>query len=352
MDPHFIENSDSTDNLGVIDFLTELSSKPALFKGFGTTIQEMTPLFTLPLNSMIAKLNSTNLWHHNVLCPIICLKNDLVIGVFENVNRTKCTHFYSVSCFSNQVEYKHFNGYTKLMQRENVLYCYSSKTSQGNSYSVGHYRPDKDTQVNFDTSLLSRFSYMGRSNFKRLLIFFAEYHQIKVVDEHNHSDLDFRPETATVAIHTHIRSKSSPSTFEAMMQMGLKHHASILIFPSIDKQDGKSMWDSCIIHHPYQHKVDALDKLKHIVPNTESETYAYHTTRGLIPNNCESGFYMMLYSFIGHRTCNVNKFIDAIKQLQSEDDIDDKVRRWIHSIVNNTTHNHLPSWIEQVICQE
>ena len=346
LDPAYMENPGPPDILGVINFLEELSSNPVHFTGFGRTVKQMEPLFNLPLSSIIAHLNNTKYWPYTVICPIICLKYDLVIGIFENNNKIKKTHFYSVSMFSNAVECKHYNDYTKLTQRDEVIYFYTSKTTSGNQIS-GYYKPEANSEVKFDFSLNSKFSYLGRSNFKRVYNIFTDHHEIKQIDEQNHNTHDLRPETAMVVIHTHVKGTTCGTTLQEIIQMGLSHHALILIFPPC--ANDTSHWDSCIIHHPFQHEADALNTLKKIVPATKSESYAYYHIKGLIPTNCESGFYMMLYGFLGHKISNVNRLVEAINKLQAEDELGQKVRSWIHHTMNNRTNSDLPSWLEQVI---
>ena len=248
--------------------------------------------------------------------------------------------------FSNAVECKHYNDYTKLTQRDEVIYFYTSKTTSGNQIS-GYYKPEANSEVKFDFSLNSKFSYLGRSNFKRVYNIFTDHHEIKQIDEQNHNTHDLRPETAMVVIHTHVKGTTCGTTLQEIIQMGLSHHALILIFPPC--ANDTSHWDSCIIHHPFQHEADALNTLKKIVPATKSESYAYYHIKGLIPTNCESGFYMMLYGFLGHKISNVNRLVEAINKLQAEDELGQKVRSWIHHTMNNRTNSDLPSWLEQVI---
>ena len=224
-------------------------------------------------------------------------------------------------------------------------------TLSGN-VSSGYYKPEADFQAKFDFSLNSKFSYLGRSNFNRVFKFFTDHYQIKHVDKQNHNTHDLRPETETVVIHTHVKGKTCGTTLQGFMQMGISHHALILIFPPCpnDTQQNTSHWDSCIIHHPFQHEDDALNTLKKVVPATQTESYTYHNIKGVVPDNCESGFYMMMYALLGHKSSNVNELITAFNQLQSEHEVGFKVRRWIHSIIvyHRQSRDNLPSWLEQL----
>ena len=60
---------------------------------------------------------------------------------------------------------------------------------------------------------------------------------------------DFRPEQPrTVLIPTKVICHD-PKNLRQLMQMGITHHALILIFPC---QQNEEIWEACIVHHPLQ----------------------------------------------------------------------------------------------------
>ena len=66
--------------------------------------------------------------------------------------------------------------------------------------------------------------------------------------------------------------------------------------------------------------------------------------------DCESAFYVILYTVIGHRTSSWRDFENSMQNLSTEEDLSHKVRQFVCSVVSGETENNfVPNWLEQII---
>ena len=346
------------DALGIISFMEQLYSCARPFTGFGRGVKENCRTFNLALPSLLAFLKNVHLndLNHNVLCPIISLQHKLSFGVLEiATNRKRLTHFYSFDPFKEQVEYKQFKEYTVLIDHHEVLYLFSS------SSQTGYYMPStlRHRHWNHDNTIKTNFSYLSNDNYDRVFQKLQSKYDLDLVSQHEMQPANFRPETdhSTVILPTHIKCESFGLSLLQMMQRGIKHHALIIIFPCkdsvIESYTGRGEWDTCVVHHPLQEMHDAMATLQSFLCNAPTEgSYNTECIQGRCPENCEANLYMMLYAYLAHKVRSLANFKVAMRKLHTEDDLNRKVRMWVHQLANEIEGEGgvplPPVWIEQL----
>ena len=346
----------ANDTLGIIPFLEQLYSCARPFTGFGKSVKEHCGILNLALSAVLAHLKNVQMndLNHSILCSIVSLQHKLSIGVLEIAeNKARSTHFYSFNPFSQQVEHKQLNGYTALIDRQEVLYLFTS-TSQ-----TGFYMPSTTHHWTHDDKIKTNFSYLSNDNFGRVLQLYQNKFKLNVVSQHAIEPAQFRPESTTVIVPTHVMCRNFGSSLPQMMQCGIQHHALILIFPC--QTSNEECWDTCIVHHPLQEQMSALSVLQGFLDHAPPEgKYSSECIPGNQPENCEANLYMILYAFIAKMTKSFTAFKAALEKLGSEDDLSRKVRLWVHQVANSTEGAEgdesrtepLPMWIEQLTIRD
>ena len=368
LDPNYIEQihqagrsnngetkmlSSENDELGIISFLEQLYSCAKPTNVFSRSLKAHCRTYGLALSTVVAGLKNkrANELDHKFLCPIVCLRHKFTIGVLEiAANKEKVTHFYSFDAFSQQVEYKLFRGYTALIDRDDVIYFFTS------SSQTGYYMPNNIHNWKHDRTIRTNFSYLSNSNFTRVFQIFQDKYQLSVVSQQLIDSAQFRPEITTVAIPMHVTCNDFGTSLLRMMQRGINHHALILIFPCQNSRiEG---WDACIVHHPLQEPQSAYSVLNHFIQGAPDEgNYNLECIKGKCPENSEASLYMLLYAYIAHKTKHLTHFRAALEKVYTEDNLSEKVRLWVHQVanragagvnVNEDMNEDIPIWIEQM----
>ena len=129
--------------------------------------------------------------------------------------------------------------------------------------------------------------------------------------------------------------------------MGIKQYALLMIFPYDER---KQYWNACILHHPLQEQdMNAKDRLKELFPNVEIEQYKVEYIKGVKLEECESGFYMALYSVVSHKCKSLEEFKQAIESLEIEQDLCPKTREWFCQLMTKKRkYDYIPQWIQQL----
>ena len=329
------------------EFMQELSSCGRIFKGFSNSVHQNCKIFALPLESIIALLNNppTDGLNHQTICPIFSLKFKMSIGVFERKENSKCTYFYAFNPRTQQVECQVVNEYCVLVDQGHFIYLYSSDTH------IGYYKPSLGHQLRnrsyfhvFDTP----YSHLHSECFKDTIRVFANAHGINILGEDDARGHRLQIHSRTAVIPTFITSTTpNSSSFMDILQINVKHHAQVLIFP-YNTIRGK--WDACIVHHPQQNQLDAQNLLCSILNNSNDRNmYNHQCMKGILPSESESGFYMILYMLIGYHSYSLDDFSTSLGKLQTEENLCQKLKQWMHQIVNDEREQtYIPRWLEQV----
>lgn len=356
LDSNYLENRDkNTDFFDLLPFLEELQSSDYSFGGFHKNAIDLCPHLAMPLGQLLSHIRKIpfHQWCHKIICPLTCMKHhNLTLAVFECINRIKVTYFYSFNTTLGQVECKRYDGgYTTLMDRPQVLYLYS------NEKKAEHYSPisdeDQISQNNWhsDCSIIGKFSRPGTHNIIRYIDIFRERYLMSLfLDEDQMKNHDFRPEQPrTVLIPTKVICHD-PKNLRQLMQMGITHHALILIFPC---QQNEEIWEACIVHHPLQAPSSARIVLNTLTNRAPTHgTYTNHCVEGRKIDESESGYYILLYSYLGTNCSSVRQFKEAMHLVHCEEYLSNKVRLWTHQAVVNRGNNSnflTPAWLEQML---
>lgn len=339
---------ESDNLLGMIPFIEELSACGRPCAGFSPSIIQNCSYMSLPLHALTVYLKNTNqveLRHHTV-CPIFCLKYKISLAVLEYSNRSRVTYFYGFNQALDKVECQKRKGYNILLDRCNIIYISCS------SNTFGYYQSNEGHKIYTKSQLemlQTKYSHMTPVFFQECMTKLTNAHNIIVVDINVLQDHSLRMHVTTAVLHTYITSTlCTPTT---LIQKDVAHHALILIFPY--NKDIKK-WESCILHHPLQEQEeDANTKLKALAPCIEIELYHTEYIKGIVPEDCESGFYMLLYTIISHKSSSMTNFKKAMMKLRTEKNISTKTRDWIHQIMNNERDvDYVPQWIKELVVFE
>ena len=337
---------ESHDFLGLTSFAEELSTSTTCFTGFGTSVTDLSSHLRLPLRTLAKMLRTTDpsQLSHKTICPFFCLKFKMLTAVIVPDKRDKFTFFYGFNSRTEQVECRRVRKYNVLIDRRHAIYLYSTKTN------TGYYKPIEGhpaRHISFYKTLCTKYSHLSDTCLMEILTMFKEAHAIELLNEKELQDDSLRPHDKTAIMHTHVTS-ANPRGISLMelLQVGIRHHALMLIFPY--KQKG---WEACIVHHPLQEECKAESTLATFISQAPVEgIYNQYCIRGMTPVDCESGFYIILYMVIGHRTKSWSHFGTSIKKLSTEEDLSHKVKEWVYRALNGETpKNFIPNWLGQII---
>ena len=279
---HLDTSGHRPDTLGLFQFLKELSCSHLMpGTGFDDSVVDCCPNLQKPLKSLLSEIvTGWDQLTHKFWGPIACLKHhNLVLGVLENIGRTKNTYFYAFNRDKQAVECRKVKGLGMLIDRKQTLYLYSYKTSSS------HYGPEYvSEQKNVPRwchhhSLTGDFSQIGPKTFTKYIARFVEYFNLTNlhVDEESLNPCDYRPELGdNMVVATSVTSKSNLLRY--LRQKGVQHFALIMIFPV---KRFNELWDACIVHHPLQHRSCAKEVLREVISRAPKEgKYTFHSIKG------------------------------------------------------------------------
>lgn len=356
IDNSYIENSEfNSDHFGLLAFLEEFTAVTSGFDGFDANALGQCKKPLAPLDGLFAELKdlSPSQWRHEIVCLLTCLKyNNLALGVFTvNDCKHRTTLFSAFNPFTGKVEQEQLDGgYTMLTDRPNTLYLYKAKDTSN------HYSPTESQKaveyhrLNFSHSIIGKFSHLGTTSFQRLALMLKEQNNMRLVFDIHEMERDmFRPEhPTTVVIPTHVTSKEGTTMCE-VMQLGVKHHALMLIFPCHWRDTNKQQWDICIVHHPLQYRECAMSVLNTFIGKAPDQgMYSSHCLVGKKSEGSESGYYYLLYAYLGSKCSSLIRFRRLIKRASLEDQLIRKIRHWIEASVCQGGTNTPPTWLEQL----
>jgi hypothetical protein len=334
------------DLLGLTSFAEELSTSTTLFTGFSTSVTELNSHLRLPLRTLAKMLRTTDpsQLSHKIICPFFCLKYKMLTAVIVPDRRDKFTFFYGFNSRTEQVECKRVTKYNVLIDQHHAIYLHSANNT------TGYYKPIEGHpahHISFYKTLATKYSHLSDTCLMEILTMFKEAHAIELLNDKELRDDSLRPHDKTAIMYTHVTSATPRGTsLMELLQVGIRHNALMLIFPY--KQNG---WEACIVHHPLQEESKAESTLATFISQAPVEgIYNQHCIGGMTPVDCESGFYIILYMVIGHRTKSWRHFETSIRKLSTEEDLSHKVKKWVYRALNGETRkNFIPNWLEQII---
>ena len=335
------------DPLGLISFVEELSSCPLPFTGFSQGIYQQCNDLKLPLRTIATILRSTepSKLSHKIICPFFCLKYKMLLVVMDVENRVNSTFCYGYNQRLRQVECRKIKKYNVLVDRNQALYLYTSALRRGfYKPSDSHPARCKSRHFNFHT----KYSHITPSFIQEILSILRKGHNINLISGSQFEEHSFRPLEDTAIMYAKVSSQNPRGIgLSELLQTGIEHNALVLVFPYRE-----SKWETCIVHHPLQNEMDAKQVLNSLLQEIapSSEIYNSMSLKGVQPEDCESGLYILLYALIAHKTKSREHFIHSMKMLKTEEDLYYKARTWVQRLLTNTRHqDYLPNWVEQII---
>jgi ubiquitin C-terminal hydrolase len=186
---------------------------------------------------------------------------------------------------------------------------------------------------------------MGINAFEKSLTTLKEAYKIEIFLRNDETeDFNLRPEYP----HSVIKSSSiieQNQKLSYLSQYGIEHIALIFVFPT---QNENEEWDVCIVHHPRQDRESAQNRLLAFMDNYPNpELYNLHCVKGRYIEECESGFYMLLYAYLGFQSKLLSNFLHAMTNASQEPDLKVKCRQWIQAVHRTRARVILP-WMTQL----
>ena len=235
------------------------------------------------------------------------------------------------------------------LEERGAIYFFTSTSSNRTSY----YDPGWDRWP-IESKLRLKYSHLIGQALENTVMAIKEAHQITMHSPDTNSLS--RPHDRTFFMNFSFATFNCESLDEFLMR-GLNLPALVLGFPSATEK-----WNACIVHHPLQNKSDAINllytTLHQSVDNNgppsddHNDPPQLHAVSGLQPQECELGFYIILYMMIGHKSNSFGQFNHAIQKAQEINDIGFRVRTWVHEIENRVKpKDYIPHWLE-IICQQ
>lgn len=340
---------ETDDLIGLIPFIEELSTCGKPFKGFSPSVLENSAHLTLPLHSIAVYLKSTpkNKLCHRVICPLFSLKYQTSVGIFELNKKSQTTYYYGFNSRYGHVECLKERGYKAIQFQEDIIYL--SITNK----EMGYYRPSQAHKMcnrsRLDT-LDRKFSHLSSTCLQQSMSLIAKAHNITILSVDDPQEHSLMPHETTVILHSHIIQDSSlKSTYTELIQRDIKQHALIIIFPY---NQYLKRWDSCIMHHPSQNlnEQNAQYRFCQMLPAIK-DCESYHTLymKGITPEDCEIGFYLILYMIVSHNTKSLGDFQISMNRLNSESNLHQKTREWVHQVMSNQRESKfIPQWLKEI----
>ena len=107
------------------------------------------------------------------------------------------------------------------------------------------------------------------------------------------------------------------------------------------------------MHHPSQNlnEQNAQYRFCQMLPVIK-DCESYHTRlhmKGITPEDCEIGFYLILYMIVSHNTKSLSDFQISMNRLNSESNLHQKTREWVHQVMSNQRESKfIPQWLKEI----
>lgn len=340
----------NSDPLGLKSFILELSrSGITHHECFQESVVRQCNLLGLPLKFLSNSFppNDDDPLPHQLLCPLLCLKNhNLIIGVFDSNDKKRETYFYALNPFSNKVETKTYPKFVRLLDRKQTLYLHSSPTRSEFFITEDDSRCLYKSAWSWDISLTGKYSHLSLYVFEKCLEVLEMLPNAKIYSSKEEiKDYNWRPEYPDVVVKsTAITCHSSNLSY--LRHSGISHIALILIFPIDMDING---WDVCVVHHPCQDKEYVMHHASKIIQSSPSfRQYNLMCLAGKDVELCESGFYMILYAYLAIESKVLKNFLISDEAAQKVSDLKMKCQNWVQALTKTNAIVTVP-WLSQLV---
>ena len=312
------------------------------------------PNLSMPMKSIALYLRSTDpsKMTHHTLCPLLCLKLKISLGIFEISRGRGKTHFYGFDSTSNKVVHAVFPKYCVLIDRSNIIYVHTSSASTGyNPPTMIHHQHNglKQRYSHIDSHTMTQAANMLTNSLNARIYLGASNLEDYAVLCNN---------TASSMILTQVTvAKRNNCSVQQTMCQGLTMYMIIIVFPTFI--ENTQQWEVCVVHHPIQ-KADAEDEFSSVFrrlclkyPNIATELNKFPTTymNTMSTSEGEFGFYIILYIYIGHHCRTLSEFKIAVQSLVTETNLTSKMKNVVRTnlLKRSLAPLIIPMWLEQIV---
>ena len=356
---HFRNNTEQEDILDICDYMTELvssfSDKALSFFFNSEIIQLLTAREVHSLTSLLKTLQSPlKQLPHEIVCPIMCLKYNLWISVWEDdvvmSKKSRTTYFYWYDYIKNMVICKVFHGnYIHLPCQSHILYIRFSKKSN----IFGYWKQEEInpfTSQNpyiYSENLLCKYSYLDNPLESKVIQLFKNYFNMNIISE----------ESPYCRINYHQGNNINPTLVPLLFGKDVSHSQKkglLVIFPFNEKEN---MYAGYVIHNNVHEDV-LHQKISFFNSKLDEEVlkpqFFFQNLSINLHLEFGSSFLLMIVMFIAHMSRNSQEIQCFLQNMKSEQDILNKSKRWLSDWLSDLCHNPqstliVPQWLQQLI---
>ena len=354
---HFRNHTHQENLLDILAYMTELvSSFPDKALSFFFNNEIVNFLNTNGVESLTSLLNilqsQLNELPHHILCPIMCLKYNLWISVWEDEvissKKSRTTYFYWYDHTKDIVDCKVFIGhYVYLPYQTHILYIRCSKSNR-----FGYWKQDTINPFTYrnlyiySDNLLCKYSYLDNPLRSKVMKLFEDYFSMNIIpEEYPYSRLKYHGNNINPTIIPLLFTEDVSYSQEK----GL-----LVIYPFNKKEN---TFFGCIINNDVATNV-VHKKISFFNSKLDDEAlrprFSFQNLSINLQLDFYSSFLMMVYMFIANSSRNIKELLSTLKQLKLERNIVNKSKRWIADWLSDLASDPqstlvLPQWLKQII---
>ena len=335
-----LPSCDQYDSLAIIPFLKQLHANhhsPSRNYHLSVTNNCQDLLLSAMAIANLLQSDDNSKITHTLICPIICLKYKVLIGVFFRSEKKQRTTFY----FYDPVLEKVFcrnderNGYHRLNHYNDAIYF-----QVGQNGTCRYFTPT--TQLSYFRTIRNKFFHVDKNVLHNMMKSLAELHSM------NYQDKITNIETESDTLMTLTTIENTTLLMQSLNDLRLvnvEHYGLIIVFPYKGEH-----WEGCIVHHPAQDESIVKTGLREFIEGTNNPPQLNTSlVKAQQPKECESGLYILLYAYIAHNTKSVNDFTNAVHQAHQLNDLDANLRNWLFTVyAGEDNFDYVPYWLQRL----
>ena len=334
---------DQEDPLAIISFLKQLyANLHSSTSNYHTSVtNNCTELLLSPMyiKNLLQSGDTTKITH-TLICPIICLKYKVLIGVFFRSENRQRTTFYFYDPIFKKVFCRNGdrNGYHTLNHYTNAIYLAVSRNG-----SCRYFTPT--THLSYFKTIRNNFFHVDVNVLHNMMKYLADLHLMNFQDKVTNIDTE---NDTLMTLTTMENTSLLTQSLNDLPHVNVEHYGLIIVFPYKGEH-----WEGCIVHHPAQNESIVKARLAAFIAGTDNPPKVNTSlVKGHQPKECESGLYILMYAVIAHNTKSVNDFTNSVHKVHEVDDLDKKLRAWLFTIYNEdeeANFPYLPYWLEALL---
>ena len=334
------------DSLAIIPFLQQLfAHHPSTSCMYHQSITNNCKDLLLSTMNIVSLLNNndTSKITHQLICPIICLKYKVIIGVFFRSGGKQRTIFYFYDSTMKMVLCRNVerHGYHTLVHYPQTIYI-----NVGADGRSRYYTPT--THLSYFKTIRHKFFHVDFSVLMNMMTTLAQQHNMHFQPKDQITNVEGSNQTI-MTLTTTCNTYSRTLSLDDLRHVNIEHCGLISIFTYSGTQR-----EACIVHHPDQNESEVKSNIDSFIDKTDNPPQLNITlVKGKQPKDCEFGLYMLMYAWIAHKTSSVEMFSVAVNRAHEHNDMDDKVREWLFmKYTQDCRTDYLPFWLEELVTND